>query len=170
MPSRPAFCRCSTRNWAMARSSPVGLGMLVSSSRRSASSERSIAAHARCSHASCSADSGMEVTGGWMSVAVNASSRVVYAGRDMAVYNDASLSSEVLELLRARVRGVVIGPSDAEYEVARRVWNARVDRRPGAIVRCADAADVVAAVGLARQGKVALAVRGGGHDVASNGT
>src|SRR4051812_15661580 len=118
MLSRPALRRCSTRNRAMARSSPVGLGMLVSSSKRSASSVRSTFAHARCTHESCSVDSGMDVTGGWMSVAVNASSRVVYAGRNMAVYNDASLTSEALDMLRARLRGPVIGASDAEYDAA----------------------------------------------------
>src|SRR5690348_1625901 len=123
---------CWTRNWAIARSSPVGLGMLVNCRSRSASSERSTAAHARWSQASWSADSGTAVTVGWMSVAINASSRVVYAGRNMVVYNDATLTSNALQTLRTRLRGVVIGPSDPEYEVARGVWNARIERYPGA--------------------------------------
>ncbi len=72
--------------------------------------------------------------------------------------------------LRQALRGVVIVPGDAEYEAARRVWNAMIDRRPAAIARCRDAADVVAAVDYARANRLPLAVRGGGHNVAGRGT
>ena len=88
----------------------------------------------------------------------------------MAVYNDSRLTDDVVATLRARLRGQVITPSDAEYDGARRVWNARIDRFPGAIARCADASDVVVGVNVARAARVDLAVRGGGHDVAGNGT
>ena len=43
----------------------------------------------------------------------------------------------------AEMRGQVIVPGDDEYDTQRAVWNAMIDRRPGAIVRCAGSADVL---------------------------
>src|SRR5207244_10762930 len=133
-------------NSAIARSSPVGLGMLVSARSNSPSSSLSTALQARSSHVCWSDDRGMASTGGCNSVAVNGSSRVVYAGRKMAVYNASTLTEQGVSTLRARLRGPVISPSDAEYDAARRVWNASVNRFPGAIARCIDAVDVTAAI------------------------
>ena len=73
-----------------------------------------------------------------------------------------------LRFLRKQVTGPVLTADDAEYDAARRVWNGRFDRRPGAIVRCRDAADVRAAVGFARSRDLPAAVRSGGHDFAGN--
>jgi FAD/FMN-containing dehydrogenase len=72
--------------------------------------------------------------------------------------------------LREQVRGDVITPEDAGYEDARRVYNAMIDRRPGVVVRAANAGDVSAAVGFARENGLDLAVRGGGHSVPGFGT
>jgi hypothetical protein len=66
------------------------------------------------------------------------------------------------------LRGSLLRPVDAEYESARRIWNARFDRRPGLIVRCADAADVQRAVDFARTENLLVAVRGGGHSFAGH--
>jgi FAD/FMN-containing dehydrogenase len=63
-------------------------------------------------------------------------------------------------------RGALIWPEDPAYEQARRVWNGMIDRHPALIARCADAADVIAAVNFAREQDVLPAVRGGGHNVA----
>jgi hypothetical protein len=71
--------------------------------------------------------------------------------------------AEVQEL-RARFRGELITPADAAYDAARKVYNAMIDRRPALIARCADVADVIAAVNFAREKKLLLAVRGGGHN------
>jgi hypothetical protein len=64
------------------------------------------------------------------------------------------------------VRGEVIRPADAGYDAARALYNAMIDKRPALIVRCPGVADVVAAVGFAREHELAVAVRGGGHNVA----
>jgi FAD/FMN-containing dehydrogenase len=72
--------------------------------------------------------------------------------------------------LLGRVRGQVVLPGDQEYEDARRVYNFMIDKHPAAVVRCADAADVQTTVGYARDGGLALAVRGGGHSVPGYGT
>jgi FAD/FMN-containing dehydrogenase len=72
--------------------------------------------------------------------------------------------------LRAALLGEVIEPDDPEYESARLVVNAAVDRRPAVIVRPADSADVALAVSLARADEMELAVRGAGHSFAGHGT
>jgi FAD/FMN-containing dehydrogenase len=79
-----------------------------------------------------------------------------------------SISQEAVAALRARIRGAVLTDGEEGYEAARQVWNAMIDRRPGLIVRCADAADVKAAVDFARSANAMLAVRGGGHNIAGS--
>ena len=81
-----------------------------------------------------------------------------------------TIQAESIESLRTAVRGRVITPDDAGYDEARRVWNAAIDRRPAAIVRCRAAADVIAAVNFARDNHLPLAVRGGAHNVAGRCT
>ncbi|WP_406421115.1 FAD-binding oxidoreductase [Streptomyces sp. NBC_00873] len=73
------------------------------------------------------------------------------------------MDSATLEAMRAALRGPVIGPQDSEYREARTIYNAMIDRRPAAVVRCADAGDVMAAVDFVRGKGLELAVRGGGH-------
>jgi FAD/FMN-containing dehydrogenase len=68
-----------------------------------------------------------------------------------------------LDELAAAVRGVLTLPSDPGYDEARAVYNGAVDRRPAALVRCADVADVIGCVNFAREHDMALAIRGGGH-------
>jgi FAD/FMN-containing dehydrogenase len=61
-------------------------------------------------------------------------------------------------------RGRLIGPSDQDYDEARALYNGMIDKRPKVIARCTDAADVIAAVNYARDNKLLLAIRGGGHN------
>ena len=62
------------------------------------------------------------------------------------------------------LRGELIQPGDQNYDEARKLYNAMIDRRPRFIVRCADVADVIASVKFARDHNLLLAVRGGGHN------
>ncbi len=68
--------------------------------------------------------------------------------------------------LESTVSGQVLYRGDSGYDEARRVWNARFDRRPDVIVRAADTEDVVAAVNTARDAGLTLSVKGGGHSYA----
>ena len=68
--------------------------------------------------------------------------------------------------LARQLRGPVLRPGDAAFGTARRVWNAAIDRRPAAIVRCADAEECALAVRIAAEHATPVTVRGGGHNVA----
>ena len=57
-------------------------------------------------------------------------------------------------------------PGDSEYDTARTLWNASIDKRPGLIARCGSTNDVVRAVQFARINNLLVAVKGGGHNVA----
>ena len=78
--------------------------------------------------------------------------------------------TQALGALKDRVSGPVIRPDDPGYDEARRVYNAMVDARPAAIVRCATDEDVAAVVRTAAEKRMDLAVRGGGHSVPGFGT
>lgn len=70
-----------------------------------------------------------------------------------------------IEALRAAMTGSVLVPADEGYHVARRVWNAGIDRCPAVIARCESATDVGAVIGFARRQGLEISVRGGGHNV-----
>jgi len=72
------------------------------------------------------------------------------------------------EELKKGLKGEILLPGDDGYEGARKIWNAAIDKRPGAIVRCDTTSDVIRAVNFARDRGVVLAVRGGGHNIAGN--
>ena len=68
-----------------------------------------------------------------------------------------------IESFRHSIAGSLVTPEDQEYDLARRAWNADIDRRPAGIVQCASAQDVVVALDLAQAAGLEIAVRGGGH-------
>ena len=78
--------------------------------------------------------------------------------------------NDLIKTLTETCRGPVITASDTAYDDARAVYNGMHDRRPLAIVQCADAADAMAAIAAARDNGFDLAVRGGGHSVPGFGT
>ena len=73
-----------------------------------------------------------------------------------------------IEELERSLRGAVFLPGQPDYDQARKIWNAMIDKRPAMIVRCAGAADVRAAVNFCRDHGLQLAVRGGGHNIAGS--
>ena len=72
--------------------------------------------------------------------------------------------------LRRRFGGQVIEPDDPDYDSARLVWNAMIDRRPALIVRPAGTADVATAIRFGREAGLEIAVKGGGHGPAGHAT
>ena len=79
-----------------------------------------------------------------------------------------SIPQDAVAALRGKLRGVVALPGEDGYDAARTIWNAMVDRRPALVARCLGAADVIHAVKLARDEKLLVAVRGGGHNIAGH--
>ena len=80
-----------------------------------------------------------------------------------------TLGSALVDALATAVGGAVLTADSAGYDDARSIWNAMIDRRPGLIVECAGADDVILAVNFAREHQLLVAVRGGGHNIAGNG-
>jgi FAD/FMN-containing dehydrogenase len=66
--------------------------------------------------------------------------------------------------LREQMRGAVIGRGDPDFDEARALYNGMIDKRPLAVARCNDVADVIAAVNFGRQNDLPIAIRGGGHN------
>jgi hypothetical protein len=63
--------------------------------------------------------------------------------------------------LTERLRGEVIGVHDSVYDEARKLVNTTIDKLPAAIARCVD---VIAAVAVAREGGLEVAIRCGAHN------
>jgi FAD/FMN-containing dehydrogenase len=76
------------------------------------------------------------------------------------------LGKATVRELEIGLAGSVVGPWDADYDTARRVWNHAIDKRPALIIRAASTEDVARAVCFARSEGRAIAVRGGAHSVA----
>jgi FAD/FMN-containing dehydrogenase len=78
------------------------------------------------------------------------------------------VSAAEIESLKQGLKGEVLTPASGAYDEARSIWNAMIDKRPAVIVRCQTTQDVVRAVRFARDRKLVLAVRGGGHNIAGS--
>ncbi len=76
------------------------------------------------------------------------------------------ISTSRVEKLRAGFRGEIVLPDSPNYDGARKIWNASIDKRPALIARCSGTADVAAAVRFGQENDLLTAVRGGGHNVA----
>ena len=74
-----------------------------------------------------------------------------------------------VDRLKNILRGLVIEPSDAGYEEARKVYNAMISKKPRMIIKCADVADVKTALGFSRQENLRVSIRSGGHNAGGLG-
>src|SRR5712691_11390725 len=83
---------------------------------------------------------------------------------------DSMYDRATIDALKTSLRGELLQLDDAGYEVARKVYNGMIDRRPHFIARCSNVADVIAAVKFACKHQLLVAVRGGGHNGAGLGT
>lgn len=73
------------------------------------------------------------------------------------------MNEEAITSFSASLRGPVIRRGDAQYDEVRKLYNGMIDKQPLLIARCADVADVIAAVNFGRDNRLAIAIRGGGH-------
>jgi FAD/FMN-containing dehydrogenase len=80
------------------------------------------------------------------------------------------VKSGAIEGLKRDLHGRLIEPNDTDYDAARKVYNAMIDRYPRLVARCADVADVSTAVHFARENELPLAIRGGAHNGPGFGT
>ena len=67
-------------------------------------------------------------------------------------------------------RGRVVRSGDVDYDAVRALYNGMINKRPRLIARCTNVADVMAAVNFAREQRLLLAVRGGGHSAPGLGS
>lgn len=73
------------------------------------------------------------------------------------------MDQKALDTLQENLLWRLVRREDADYDQARALYNGMIDKRPLALARCADAADVMTCVNFAKEQEVDLAVRGGGH-------
>jgi FAD/FMN-containing dehydrogenase len=74
------------------------------------------------------------------------------------------MNEEAITKFGQSLRGALIGRGHPDYDEARKLYNAMIDKRPLLIARCVDVADVIAAVNFGRDNKLPIAIRGGGHN------
>jgi hypothetical protein len=78
------------------------------------------------------------------------------------------VEAEKIELFQKALRGDLLRPGDARYDEARKLFNGMIDRRPALIAQCQGEDDIIPCVNFARENRMRLSVRGGGHGVAGN--
>lgn len=61
----------------------------------------------------------------------------------------ATLDTAAIENFASNLRGGLLRPDDDGYDNARKIYNARIDRRPALIARCAGVSDVIRSVDFA---------------------
>ena len=74
-------------------------------------------------------------------------------------------AASAIRQLKSRFEGTLLAPGDRDYDAARTVFNAMIDRRPALIAQCTSAADVVEAVHFAREQTLLVSVRCTGHNI-----
>ena len=84
----------------------------------------------------------------------------------MTATAEVALDRKATDDLKTRLRGALLRPGDGGYDDARSVWNAMIDRRPALIAQCRGTPDVMACVNFAREQKIPISIKGGGHNIA----
>lgn len=79
-----------------------------------------------------------------------------------------NLQTHNIDELKGKFRGKILFPEDHGYEGARQIWNGMFDRKPAIIARCVGTSDVINAVNFARDNKLIMSVKGGGHNSAGS--
>ncbi|MFW6067872.1 MAG: FAD-binding protein, partial [Myxococcota bacterium] len=74
------------------------------------------------------------------------------------------LADATIQQLDGSLRGRTVRPEDADYDGARNIFNAMIDKRPRLIARCANVADVITAVKFGRTHDLETSIRSGGHN------
>lgn len=79
-----------------------------------------------------------------------------------------SVDPTIINAFRTRLRGpVLLRDSDpAGFEETCKIWNGMVQSRPAVVVRPTGTADVVESVRFAREQRLAISPKGGGHNIA----
>jgi len=106
--------------------------------------------------------------------------RLLAAGRGVPVPGDIPavtgrgaatvLEKAAVQELRDSLRGALLLPGDAGYDVARRVLNESINKHPALIVQPTGVADIRNAVTFARERELLLAVKCGGHSTSGKST
>jgi len=81
---------------------------------------------------------------------------------------ETTIDEATIQLLKVKLRGEIILPGDAGYDKERSIWNGMINKKPGMIICCKGASDVIHSVNFARENNLLVSVRGGGHNVAGN--
>ncbi|UVC14798.1 FAD-binding oxidoreductase [Mesorhizobium onobrychidis] len=76
-----------------------------------------------------------------------------------------NLTSKQLDELEARLEGPLLRPGDEGWDDAVLIWNGMVAKVPALVLQPTSAHDVAAAVGFARDHRLLLSVKGGGHNI-----
>ena len=79
---------------------------------------------------------------------------------------DVTLEEGTIQKFKESLRGELIRSVDPGYDDARSIWNAMIERRPALIARCLGVADVLTCVNFAREHRLVLSIKGGGHNIA----
>jgi FAD/FMN-containing dehydrogenase len=76
------------------------------------------------------------------------------------------IDRSTLDAFRTGLRGAAYVPDEEGYDEARKAWNLNAHQHPAVVVIAAGAADVIAAVRLARDEGLGVGVMATGHGVA----
>jgi FAD/FMN-containing dehydrogenase len=67
-------------------------------------------------------------------------------------------------ILKTQIIGEVIFPDDQDYDKAREIYNAMIDKYPAIIIKCKNVKDVTTAINYGIENKLDVSIRSGGHN------